>query len=239
MSIQNAQPGECIVYALYLYTGVVILCESCSQLDAPGPLPSSFVSTTTRWNVVTHGEKRWAAVEPRCPADLVEAATPPEDTSWSILEWFTIEWPKVQIRCAERGFETFDWVQQKGETVYVPAGWWHAVLNLSSSIAITHNVLHTVDLSAIVRDAVSAGGVAGQGMAPREGAASASLLTDAVVRNVAAALELDLDVPRGLEGARTWLRELIVEGLILAEDATVVSRTLRAYVVPQVLGSPS
>jgi hypothetical protein len=183
---------------------------------------------TATWNVVTHGEKRWAAVAPGCPAEVVEAATPPDGTSWSILEWFRIEWPKVQTRCADLGIETFDWVQRKGETVYVPPGWWHAVLNLSATVAITHNVLHTEDLSAIVREGAAAdGGVAEcapQCAPPRIGAdtdsVTASLLTDAVVRHVATALELDLDVPRGMEGARAWLGALAAEGAISAEAAS-------------------
>lgn len=33
----------------------------------------------------------------------------------------------------------FSFVQKEGETVYVPCGWHHAVLNLKTSVSVTHN----------------------------------------------------------------------------------------------------
>lgn len=38
-----------------------------------------------------------------------------------------------------------DLVQSAGETVYVPNGWWHAVLNVEESIAVTQNFCNTTN----------------------------------------------------------------------------------------------
>uniref|UniRef100_A0A6B2LA12 JmjC domain-containing protein n=1 Tax=Arcella intermedia TaxID=1963864 RepID=A0A6B2LA12_9EUKA len=39
-------------------------------------------------------------------------------------------------------FGYYEFIQEPGQTIYIPAGCWHAVLNLSFTISITHNLLH-------------------------------------------------------------------------------------------------
>ena len=49
-------------------------------------------------------------------------------------------------------------MQEPGETIFVPAGWWHAVLNIGEeNIAVTQNWCGRWNLEAVVRDMVDSG----------------------------------------------------------------------------------
>lgn len=84
---------------------------------------------TSAWNALVYGEKKWHIVEPGGVVDEASAAPP--------SRWFSDARP-VPTGFA-RTLRTYEFVQKSGETVFVPRGWHHAVLNLTWTVAITHN----------------------------------------------------------------------------------------------------
>ncbi|KAJ0480728.1 putative transcription factor & chromatin remodeling &Metalloenzymes JmjC family [Helianthus annuus] len=94
-------------------------------------------NSTSAWNAVVKGSKKWVLFPPDVvppgvypSSDGAEVACPV-----SITEWFmnfyesTKTWKKKPVEC----------VCKAGEVIFVPNGWWHLVINLEDSIAITQN----------------------------------------------------------------------------------------------------
>lgn len=85
---------------------------------------------TCAWNSLIFGRKLWVLFPPDTAAKDVKVD---HDIDASVAQWFAQKWPpKPRLRPVVI-------VQHPGETVYVPAKWWHAVLNLELSAAVTQN----------------------------------------------------------------------------------------------------
>jgi hypothetical protein len=98
---------------------------------------------TSAWNTLIQGTKKWVLLPPCTPANWVKFGQPDgvegdasttDDESVTALDWFTRVLPCLR---SSPGFVEFD--QQSGETVFIPAGWWHAVLNMDDTVAVTQN----------------------------------------------------------------------------------------------------
>ena len=100
-------------------------------------------NSTSAWNAVIRGSKKWILFPPDVvppgvhpSLDGAEVACPV-----SIIEWFmnfygaTKNWEKKPIEC----------ICKAGEVIFVPNGWWHLVINLEESIAITQNFVSRYD----------------------------------------------------------------------------------------------
>lgn len=58
------------------------------------------------------------------------------------VTWYSKMLPNIRRRIAEGSWPhaaPIECVQGPGETIFVPSGWWHAVLNLDNTIAVTQN----------------------------------------------------------------------------------------------------
>ncbi|KAJ1923541.1 hypothetical protein IWQ60_005820 [Tieghemiomyces parasiticus] len=114
-------------------------------------------NATSAWNAVITGAKKWIMFPPDClPPGVFTNADQSEVTSpVSLMEWFHNYYDAVKpyqpvtpsvLRSSgtaatdatlPRG--AFEGTCHAGEIVFVPRGWWHCVLNLDDSVALTQN----------------------------------------------------------------------------------------------------
>lgn len=92
---------------------------------------------TSAWNAALTGRKLWVMFPPgTCPpgvsadADESEVTSPVGIAEWVLSGFYNeaASHPEAQIGI------TFP-----GEVMYVPSGWWHSVINLDDSVALTQN----------------------------------------------------------------------------------------------------
>ncbi|KAJ3042066.1 hypothetical protein HDV00_008147 [Rhizophlyctis rosea] len=94
-------------------------------------------NATSAWNAVLSGRKKWILYPPHIPPpgvfptpDGSEVTSPTTLSEWYINHYHsTTLSPHPPIEC----------VCEAGELLYVPSGWWHSVMNLQASIAVTQN----------------------------------------------------------------------------------------------------
>lgn len=95
---------------------------------------------THAWVTLVEGCKRWILFPPETDRNIIHMHDPQIPSSI----WFQRYYPDVLAQVQENSSRgqiiTYaEVLQRPGDTVYVPAGWPHLVLNLDLSVAITHN----------------------------------------------------------------------------------------------------
>lgn len=106
---------------------------------------------TSAWNALVKGRKRWAIYPPDSPPPGVSMGKNGQGRehalNMSSLSWYLHVYPTLLPH--QKPIEV---IQEEGEVIYVPSGWWHLILNLDTTIAVTQNFVDSHNLMAFVKD---------------------------------------------------------------------------------------
>lgn len=93
---------------------------------------------TSAWNASLQGRKLWAVFSPEVDRQIVKGRKYKKKDDEAI-DWFVQMMPHILENDLPPTAKFYYFIQQAGETVFVPSGWWHVVLNLDDTIAVTQN----------------------------------------------------------------------------------------------------
>eukprot|EP00501_MAST-03F_sp_TOSAG23-6_P001353 GSMAST32.ASY1.ANO1.1405.1 assembled CDS len=120
------------------------------MIMGPAKSGSSFhidPNATSAWNAVISGAKRWIMFPPGVTPpgvyptnDLAEVTQ-----SVSLMEWYLNFYTEIEALPPSQ-----QPIQCTCEIVYVPHGWWHAVINIEPSVAITQNFVTANNLAKVL-----------------------------------------------------------------------------------------
>eukprot|EP00775_Hariotina_reticulata_P003876 gene3876-4131_t len=115
------------------FTVPAVFCEDLFELLGEDTRPDY-----SAWNAVVSGAKKWILFPPGTPPPGIYPSPDGADVAApiSIIEWFLNFYDEAR--------------QSKGEVLFVPRGWWHCVLNLTSSVAVTQNYVSSAGLGAVL-----------------------------------------------------------------------------------------
>lgn len=116
---------------------------------------NQYLTPSSAWNAVIRGSKYWimfptSAACPPPPGVYVSEDQSEVTSPLSIAEWL------LGFHAEARGTPgCMEGICGEGEVLHVPSGWWHLVVNLSPSIAITQNFVpkaHLMEAVAFLKD---------------------------------------------------------------------------------------
>jgi len=177
---------------------------------------------TSAWNTLISGRKYWAIFPPHVSKRVAKCWDQEKDDEGDeAVNYFIDFLPRLRRKLEARGEPVpfVEFVQEPGDTVFVPGGWWHAVLNLEHSVAITQNYCSRQNFDACWK-------------AAREGRKKMAAKWLRVMT------ESDSSMAGGGEGG--WLRELADRARAMNEaDSFVMAAESSKRKVPSLTSAPS
>jgi histone arginine demethylase JMJD6 len=107
---------------------------------------------TSAWNTLVRGRKRWVLFPPGINKEIVKGTSlinKGEDDE--AIDYFTTILPRIKHRLKNSGLPVLDFVQYPGDTIFVPGKWWHAVLNIDDTVAVTQNFCSSTNFPLVWR----------------------------------------------------------------------------------------
>lgn len=107
---------------------------------------------TSAWNTLLCGRKRWALYPPGKVPLGVTVHVNDEDGDVNIETPSSLQWWLDFYPLLADEDKPIECTQLPGETIYVPSGWWHCVLNLETTIAVTQNFVNSNNFEFVCLD---------------------------------------------------------------------------------------
>ncbi|KNA15547.1 hypothetical protein SOVF_097330 [Spinacia oleracea] len=107
---------------------------------------------TSAWNTLLCGRKRWALYPPGKVPLGVTVHVNEEDGDVNVETPSSLQWWLEFYPLLPDEDKPFECTQLPGETIFVPSGWWHCVLNLEPTVAVTQNFVNSTNFEYVCLD---------------------------------------------------------------------------------------
>jgi histone arginine demethylase JMJD6 len=101
---------------------------------------------TSAWNALLAGHKCWACFPPGAPKEALQP--PRHEGGREAIAWWAHVYPML-LDSVDPHLRPLTVIQRPGETMFVPGGWWHVVLNLDAALAVTQNFCSRSNFDAV------------------------------------------------------------------------------------------
>eukprot|EP01118_Nematostelium_gracile_P000722 TRINITY_DN10744_c0_g1_i1.p1 TRINITY_DN10744_c0_g1~~TRINITY_DN10744_c0_g1_i1.p1 ORF type:complete len:225 (-),score=42.44 TRINITY_DN10744_c0_g1_i1:21-695(-) len=106
---------------------------------------------TSAWNALIQGRKRWTLYPPHIiPVGVDKELIDTEFyASPDVMKYYLEVYPYLSDK-----HKPMEVIQEAGEIIFVPSGWWHQVLNLTDTVAVTQNFCSPRNFQFVYQDMI-------------------------------------------------------------------------------------